>query len=715
MSINEILETVRDYSPDANLDVIVRAYLFSAQAHRGQMRKSGEDYLIHPIAVAQLLADLRMDIDTIATGLLHDTMEDCLTTYEAVTIEFGEDVADMVDGVTKIGKLQFRTQQEAQAENFRKLILSMSKDVRVILVKLADRLHNMLTMEHMPADKQRRISQETLEIYAPIANRLGLANLKSQLEDLCFRYLHPELYAELTAALAERAPKHDTYLARMEMELKEGFKKRRLEAKIYGRVKHLVSIHKKMISNNLDFEEVHDLLAFRILVRGEGDCYIALGLLHALFPHVPVRLKDYIAQPKSNGYQSLHTVVIGPSGQQFEIQIRTEEMHRIAEIGIAAHWRYKEGHLALSKEDISQIARLRALFEAARDVTDPTEFLETVKIDLFANEIFVFTPKGDVKFFPQGATALDFAYSIHTEVGRRCTGAKVHGRMVPMRYRLQNGDRMEIMTSATQTPSRDWLDIAKTGRALSKIRRSIREEERERGRVLGRELLEVELKKNERSLSKLIRSGELTKIARKFGHRKPEQLYLDIAQGNTVLKKVLDEIIPPEEKPGEDITTNPISSFINRIRKRSVSPVLISGEEDVLTSYARCCNPLPGEPVAGFITRGRGITVHKVACSQLLAMDPERRVKVEWHAESKSRHTSELEIVCVNKPGMLADLGAICKTQNINVTRMTANPIEDNKAILNLEVSVLNVSELIFLMRNIEKIKGVIRVNRLTN
>lgn len=715
MSINEILDTVRDYSPDADLDVIVRAYLFSAQAHRGQTRKSGEDYLIHPIAVAQLLADLRMDIDTIATGLLHDTMEDCLTTHEAVTTEFGGDVADMVDGVTKIGKLQFRTQQEAQAENFRKLILSMSKDVRVILVKLADRLHNMLTMEHMPPEKQQRISQETLDIYAPIANRLGLSKLKSELEDLCFRYLHPDAYADLTAALAERAPEHDQYLARMQDKLNEGFKTRRLKAKLYGRVKHLVSIQKKMVNNNLGFEEVHDLLAFRVLVETEGDCYIALGMLHALFPHVPGRFKDYIAQSKSNGYQSLHTVVTGPEGQQFEIQIRTEEMHRIAEVGIAAHWRYKEGHLALSKEDISQIARLRTLFEAARDVTDPTEFLETVKIDLFANEIFVFTPKGDVRFFPQGATALDFAYAIHTEVGHRCTGAKAHGRMVPMRYKLQNGDRMEIITSATQVPSRDWLEIAKTGRALSKIRRYIREEERERGRTLGRELLEVELKKNNRSLPKLIRSGELAKITRKFGHRKPEQLYLDIAQGNTVLKKVIAELIPPEEQPEEEVVTNPISSFINRIRKRSVSPVLISGEEDVLTSYARCCNPLPGEHVAGYITRGRGITVHKAACRQLLAMDTERRVKVEWHAESKSRHTGELEIVCANKPGMLADLGAICKSQDINVTRMNANPIEDNKAILNLEVSVLNVTELSALMRSIKKLKGVIRVNRLTN
>jgi GTP diphosphokinase / guanosine-3',5'-bis(diphosphate) 3'-diphosphatase len=716
MSINEILDIVRGYSPDADTNVIVRAYLFSAQAHRGQTRKSGEDYLIHPIAVARLLADLRMDIDTIATGLLHDTMEDCLTTHEAVTEEFGLDVADMVDGVTKIGKLQFRTQQEAQAENFRKLILSMSKDVRVVLVKLADRLHNMLTMEHMPPNKQQRISQETLDIYAPIANRLGLAKLKSQLEDLCFRYLHPELYAGLTAALAERAPEHDQYLEQMQAELEDGFKRRGLDAKIYGRVKHLVSIHKKMMNNNLDFEEVHDLLAFRILVETEGDCYIALGLIHALFPHVPGRFKDYIAQSKSNGYQSLHTVVIGPAGQQFELQVRTQEMHRIAEVGIAAHWRYKEGHLALSKDDISQIARLRALFEAAREVTDPTEFLETVKIDLFANEIFVFTPRGDVKFFPSGATALDFAYSIHTEVGHRCTGAKAHGRMVPMRYALQNGDRMEIITATSQNPSRDWLEIAKTGRALSKIRRYIREEEREKGRALGRELLESELKKHDKSLNKLIRSGEMSKLARKFGHRKPEQLYLDIAQGNTVLKRVLAEIVPPEETPTEEVSSsNPITSFINRMRKRSVSPVLISGEEDVLTSYARCCNPLPGESVAGFITRGRGITVHKAACRELLSLEPERRVKVQWHSESKSRHSGELEVVCANKPGMLADLGAICKTLNINVTRMNASTMDDGKALLNLEVSVLNINELGSLMRNIKKLKGVIRVDRRTN
>ncbi len=713
MQVNDVLDIVRDYSPDADLDVIVRAYLFSAQAHRGQTRKSGEDYLIHPIAVAVILADLKMDVDTIASGLLHDTMEDCLTTHGALTDEFGPDVADIVDGVTKIGKLQFRSKQEAQAENFRKLLLAMSRDVRVILVKLADRLHNMRTMEHMRADRQQAISQETLDIFAPIANRLGLSRLKSELEDLCFRYLHPEIYADLTAKVQERAPDNSVYIERMLAQLQEGFAARSLACSISGRVKHLVSIYKKMANNNLTFEQVHDLLAFRVIVDDIGQCYTALGIMHAMFPHVPHRLKDYIAQPKSNGYQSLHTVVIGPEGQQVEIQIRTRDMHHIAEMGIAAHWRYKEGHLALSREDISTIARLRNLFEAAQDVSDPDEFLETVKIDLFSNEIFVFTPRGDVKFFPQGATALDFAYSIHSEVGHTCTGAKVNGRMVPLRYVLENGDRLEILTRPSQTPSRDWLNIAQTGRALSKIRRYIREEEREKGRALGKELLEAELKKFNISLPKLQRSGILKKVTREFGHKKPEQLYLDIAQGNTVLHKVVAAIVPPETRPDPEASANnPITSFINRIRKRSVSPVLISGEEDVLTNYARCCNPLPGEPVVGFITRGRGITVHKAHCPQLLSLDPERRVKVEWHRDSKSRHSGELEIVCTDKPGMLAELGAVCKTHNINVSRMSANPLEDNKSVLRLEVSVLDVKELSQLMRNIEKIKGVIRVAR---
>jgi len=713
MRVDNLVQTIRTYSSDADIGLIMRAYMFSAQAHNGQTRKSGEDYLIHPLAVAQILAELRLDVDTIATGLLHDTMEDCLTTWHSLSEEFGADVADMVDGVTKIGKLQFRTREEAQAENFRKLILAMSKDVRVILVKLADRLHNMRTMTHMRPDRQRAISQETLDIFAPIANRLGLSRLKSELEDLCFQYLHPDVHESLSLQMDQLAPNHAQYINRVKTELAEGLVKRGVKnASISGRVKHLVSVYRKMQNKHLDFEQLHDLIAFRVLVDDVGQCYTALGIVHAMFPHLPARLKDYIAQPKSNGYQSLHTVVVSAEGNEVEIQIRTRDMHKVAEVGIAAHWRYKEGHLAMSKEEISEFARLRTLFEVARDISDPTEFLETLKIDLFSDEIFVFTPQGDVKFLPQGATPIDFAYAIHSEVGDRCAGAKVNGRMVPLRYTLQSGDRVEIKTNSNQRPNRDWLEIAKTGRALAKIRRVIREEEREKGRALGRELLETELKKHNRSLSKLLKTGQLDAVAQQFGHRKPDQLYLDLAHGNTMLQKVVSELVP-EPQQVEERPTNPLTSIINRIRKRSVSPVLISGEEDVLTTYARCCNPLPGEPVAGFITRGRGITVHKADCKQLLALDPERRVPVQWHSASNSRHTGEIEVICADKTGMLADLGAVCKTENINVTRMSAESIEDNKAIINLDVSVADVAQLTKLIRSLQRIRGVIRVRRL--
>jgi guanosine-3',5'-bis(diphosphate) 3'-pyrophosphohydrolase len=716
MRLNDILDKVTSYAPNADLDLIMRAYVYSARAHAGQMRKSGEPYLIHPIAVAGILADMRMDVDTIAVGLLHDTMEDCLATGNDLSSQFGSDVAELVDGVTKIGKLEFRNKEEAQAENFRKLVLAMGKDVRVILVKLADRLHNMRTMQHMRPERQRGISQETLEIYAPIANRLGLSRLKGELEDLCFRYLHPEVYQNLDDQLGVEAKERREYIDNTCTILKENLAARGLSIDVKGRPKHLYSVYNKMRDQQLEFEQIHDLLAFRVFTQTLGECYTALGLIHADFRHVPEKLKDYIANPKSNGYQSLHTVVIGPGGQQIEIQIRTHEMHHVAEIGIAAHWRYKEGHLALSRDDVNKVAKLRELFETAREVTDPTEFLETIKVDLFANEIFAFTPRGDVKFFSQGSTVLDFAFAIHTEVGETCTGARVNGRMVPLRYVIRSGDKVEILTRADQTPSRDWLDIAKTGRALSKIRRHIREEERARGREIGRELLENELKKLGFTFNRLLKDGTIKTAAKSLGYRDPEPLYLALAQGHVPVRRFLSEFIPPEKlgaDPVEAESANALVTFIKKLRKRNHSPVLISGEEDVLVTYGRCCNPLPGESVMGFITRGRGITVHVANCKQLLSLEPERRIPVQWQREAGGTHSGELQIVCTNQPGMLAEIGSTCKLVGINVTRMEAHTMDDDRAHLTLEVSVTDVDELSALMRSLEKINGIIRVDRL--
>jgi len=712
MRLNDILDTVGNYATNADLDVIMRAYVFSAKAHAGQVRKSGEPYLTHPLAVAGILSDWKMDVDTIATGLLHDTMEDCLVTQNDLLDLFGDEVAELVDGVTKIGKLEFRSKEEAQAENFRKMVLAMAKDVRVILVKLADRLHNMRTMQHMRSDRQKAISQETLDIFAPIANRLGLSKVKQELEDLCFQYLHDDVYSELTRKLNEGAEDRDGYISESCDLLTTELKDKGLKVEIKGRSKHLFSVYRKMLAQNLEFEQVHDLLAFRIFVEDLGACYTALGLIHAKYRHFPDKLKDYIAHPKSNGYQSLHTVVIGPNNRQIEIQIRTHHMHEVAENGIAAHWRYKEGHLALSREDVQKVIKLRELFEAAREVEDPAEFLETVKVDLFATEAFAFTPRGDVKFFPLGATALDFAYAIHTEVGNRCTGIKVNGRMVPLKYQLKSGDTVEILTREDQRPSRDWLEVAKTGRALSKIRREIREDERNKGREIGLTMLETELQKYGGNLKKLIKGGEIKTEARENGFRREDELYLAIAQGRVTAHRVARKLLPEEAFTRATEDAGAITQLFQKIRRKTESPVLINGVEDVMVTYAQCCRPVPGENVTGFVTRGRGITVHLSTCPQLLALEPERRVPVQWHNQARGRHTGEVRIVCTDTMGMLAEIGAVCKTTGINVTRMEAKQLEDNKAEIILEVSITGVNELENLMRLTERIKGVISIER---
>jgi guanosine-3',5'-bis(diphosphate) 3'-pyrophosphohydrolase len=712
MRLNDILDTVGKYSTDADLDVIMRAYVFSAKAHAGQTRKSGEPYLTHPLAVAGILAEWKMDVDTIATGLLHDTMEDCLVTQENIQEMFGSEVAELVDGVTKIGKLEFRSKEEAQAENFRKMVLAMAKDIRVILVKLADRLHNMRTMQHMRVDRRTAISEETLDIFSPIANRLGLSKVKQELEDLCFQYMHEDVHSEMIKKIDAGAKNRDKYIEDSSVVLAKDLQEHNVPCTVTGRSKHLFSVYRKMLAQNLEFEQVHDMLAFRIFVDDLGTCYTALGLIHAKYRHFPNKLKDYISHPKSNGYQSLHTVVIGPENQQIEIQIRTHEMHSVAENGIAAHWRYKEGHLALSREDVQKVTKLRELFEAAREVEDPQEFLETVKVDLFAREAFAFTPRGDVKFFPLGATALDFAYSIHTEIGNQCTGVKVNGRMVPLRYVLKSGDTIEILTRVGQRPSRDWLNIARTGRALSKIRREIREDEREMGRELGQNLLESELHKHGRSLKKLLKSGAIKGQAREAGFRKEEELFLAIAQGRITASRIAQNLLPPEMFETKIEDAGAITQLFQRIRGRTESPVLINGVEDVLVTYAQCCRPVPGEAVTGYITRGRGITIHLSTCSQVLALDAERRVPVQWQSSTKGRHSGEVRIVCSDQMGMLAEIGAVCKTTSINVTRMEAHQIEDNKAEITLEVSILDVRELQKLMHSVERIRGVISVDR---
>ena len=709
MRLNELISAVQEYAQDADIQTIINAYIFAAQAHNGQTRKSGEAYLTHPLAVAMILAEMKMDVDTIATGLLHDTMEDCMVSHEEITQNFGVEVANLVDGVTKIGKLHFRSKQEEQAENFRKMVLAMSNDIRVVLVKLADRLHNMRTMTYMKPDRQKAISRETMDIFAPIANRLGLSRIKSELEDHCFRYLEPDIYTDISQKMEQKDKANWEFIEDFKQKIQSFLLERGIKCTIYGRTKHLVSIYNKMSAQKIPFEQVHDLIAFRVIVDDINQCYASLGHIHGKYAHHPEKLKDYIAQPKSNGYQSLHTVIL-PQGDQLEIQIRTESMHKFAEYGIAAHWRYKEGHLDLSKGDIQKISKLRALFEAAREIQDPAEFLEMVKVDLFSNEICVFTPKGDIKIFPQQATALDFAYAIHTEVGNTCTGAIVNGRMVPLKYNLENGDRVSVLTSPNQTPKRAWLDIVKTGRAISKIRHFIREEERREGITLGKEILEKELLKHKASLNKLLKSGKLKEAYKQFGHKQPEQLYLAISSGATALNKFMRVLIPENQRP----KPSTIGNFISKIRAKPVSPVVIGGQSNVMTSFAKCCSPLPGESIMGYITRGKGITIHKSNCVQFLHSDKSLRIAVDWQQNTATAHSAALEIICNNQMGLLADLGAACKTLNINVNRMEGRSTDNLQAVLYLEISIKDITALETLLRKLRKISGVVQVRRIS-
>lgn len=713
--VSDILEAIRTYSPDANLQPVMTAYLLAARAHAGQTRKSGEPYLSHPMAVAMILTEMRMDVDTIATALLHDALEDNPITKEEMADEIGPVITNLVDGVTKIGKLKFRSREELAAENFRKMMMAMSQDLRVILVKLADRLHNMSTLEFHKPEKRVTIATETMEIFVPIANRLGLESIKARLEDYCFKALEPEVYEEIQTFLAKTQSNREEYTARVVGILEEDFERTGVTCRVYGRAKHIKSIHRKMQAQGLELHEVADLIAFRVIVEDVASCYAALGFVHASFPPVPNRIKDYIARPKPNGYQSIHTTVFGPEERRIEVQIRTEDMNRFAEEGIAAHWRYKEGHLALTPEDVLKISKIRDLFENAKDSEDASDFMQDVKSEFYADEVFCFTPQGDVKRFPMGATALDFAYAIHTDVGNSCTGARVHARMVPLRYELQSGDVVEIITSPNQQPNRDWLQIAKTGRAIQKIRRHLRLLEREQGVRLGRDMLEAELKRVGWNLAKVRLEGLLKATLKKRGHKEVEALYLDVARGQIGLAGAVRDLLPDGvyESKQEASQKGALQSLFNRFRQRSESPVLISGEDGMLVAYAKCCAPLPGEAVIGFITRGRGITIHRNTCDQLRGMDPERRIAVEWAGNNDARHSGEIEIYCDDRPGMLANISKVCEKAKVNIQRIGSSGLPDNKAVLTLQLAVRDVGELSRLIRFIEQIKGVDSVHRI--
>ena len=713
-TIAEIIETVRSYAPDADVEVLMSAYLLAARAHTGQMRKSGEAYLTHPIAVAQILADLQMDVDTIATALLHDALEDNPMSKREMTDVVGPVITELVDGVTKIGKLKYKSKVELQAENFRKMMLAMSRDLRVILVKLADRLHNMRTLEGHREEKRRLISRETLAVYAPIANRLGLSAFKNELEDICFRHLHPEAYAKVDGYLMATQQDRDAYTARVVKALEGSMAEQGVTTSVSGRAKARFSIFKKMQSTGSEIGDLHDLLAFRLIMGSVADCYMALGNLHASYELVPDRIKDYIARPKPNGYQSLHTTVIGPEGKRIEVQIRTEEMHRVAEQGIAAHWRYKEGHLALSPEDVLNIGRIREVFEEARDVEDATEFMATLKRSFYADEVFVVTPRGDVMALPMGATPIDFAYSIHTGVGEKCAGAKVNGRIVPLAYELQSGDVVEVITHAQQRPNRDWLELAKTGRAQSKIRRFLRKQEEDRAIGMGADILKRELERVGFDLAKARNSGALDAFL-KLRERTLDQAYVELARGTLTAGEVARALVPEGTwfSSQEAAKRDRLASLFSRpARSRSVSPVLISGEDGVLVHYAQCCAPLPGEDVVGFITRGRGISVHRRGCVDFEALEASRKVPVEWDLEASSRHSNNLTIDCEDRPGILAAITSACDRENVNIEQANATRRSDGGGRVMLRLAVDDLAQLTRVIRQLEQIAGVTDVKR---
>jgi GTP pyrophosphokinase len=707
LRFNDVAARILEYNPSCDLSLLQRAYVFSAKVHEGQERLSGEPYLVHPMEVAGILADLRMDDITVAAGLLHDTIEDTLATPEELQRLFGEEVTFVVEGLTKIARIEFTSARERQAENFRKMLIAMSKDIRILLIKLADRLHNMRTLKYMDEDSARRVAQETMDIYVPLAHRLGINWMKQELEDLAFRILQSDVAEHLERRLRSKRKARERYIEEVIGILSAKFADAGLRAEVTGRVKDLASIHAKMEREALGLDEIYDVIAFRTILDGhQADVYTALGIVHSIWRPVPARFKDYVALPKSNGYQSLHTTVIGPYGERMEVQIRTEEMHREAELGIAAHWRYKAGRLHADDDD-DKFAWLRQLLERHQDLVDPNEFIETVKVDLFPDEVFVFTPRGDVINLPRGATPVDFAYAIHSEVGAQCAGAKVNGRMVPLRHRLASGDTVEVITSASQTPRKDWLDFVVSGRARSRIRHAIRAVDNQHSQQLGRDILERELRKSGLSLTRLLETDEFASAAQKHGRKSADELLASIGYGRVHAADVARTLrgeAPPEKAPRRKLFR----------RQKQASPgIRVGGQSDVLVRFARCCAPLPGDDVIGFVTRGRGVTIHVKDCPKAFELDPARRIEVEWEPEADDLRRIRMRVRSEDAPGLLASITKSIAAQGINIGAARVTTSRDQRAELTFDVWVRDVGTLNSVMREIGRIKGVRSVERL--
>jgi GTP pyrophosphokinase len=723
--LDELVARVQSYNPQADAALIRRAYDYSARMHAEQKRMSGEPYVIHPLNVALIIAQLHLDLPSVVTGLLHDVIEDTGASLDEVKGLFGEEVARLVDGMTKVSKITFSSREEKQAENFRKMIIAMAHDIRVVLIKLADRLHNMRTLDHLPPDRQEEISRETLEIYAPIAHRLGIYWLKSELEDFSFRYLNPSAYATLKAYVAKTRAEREEYIRVVIEILSRRLKEAGVEADVTGRPKHFYSIHTKMQHEELNFDQIYDLVAFRVIVPTLRECYEALGVVHANWKPIPGRFKDYIALPKVNMYQSLHSTVIGPRGQRMEVQIRTREMHEVAELGIAAHWSYKGGSGPTQSRDTERFAWLRRLIEWQQNLKDPQEFLSTVKDDLFAEEVFVFTPKGDLLDFPLGATVIDFAYRIHSQVGQHLAGARVNGRMVPLRYRLKSGDTVEVHTSERQTPGKDWANHVITARAKSRIRQWLRQQQSERSLELGVSLIDRELEPLGLSVAQLRSKGRFEPALKEFSHRDDDSLIAAVGYGIVTVAQVLGKVLTLDELKlyrGEKSPTPPPAApgdkdprVVKEQRRAIGNAVIVSGVGDMLVRFARCCNPLPGEAITGFITRGRGVTVHLAGCPHALATDPQRRVPVVWKAGDETPRPIRLEVLCVDQPGLLAAMSKAIAAAGVNISTAEVKTAgNDGRALSLFELKVINAAQLSNLMHSIAAIDGVMRVSRLS-
>lgn len=711
----DILEAVEAYNPGADLDVLRRAYIFSAREHRNQTRRSGEPYLVHPLEVAHLLAEMRLDTASIVAGLLHDVVEDTLTSIGTVAAYFGGDVAHIVDGVTKISKLQFASREQAEAENLRKMILAMVDDIRVILVKLADRLHNMRTLEHLDAAKRERIARETSEIYAPIAHRLGMGRIKAELDDLAFRYLEPTGFEAVGQAIEARRKVSDAFIAEIRGKLEAALRDAGIQAEITGRIKSLSSIYTKLRRQKISVEQVYDYVAFRIVTGSVKDCYGALGIVHSIWHPVPGRIKDFIAMPKPNMYQSLHTSVMSELGQPFEVQIRTIDMHRIAEEGIAAHWQYKEGG-GLREQDSERVAWMRQILEWQKDLKDPREFLEMVKVDLYPEEVYAFTPKGKVLSFPRGATPVDFAYAIHTEVGHRLAGAKVNGRMVPLRYSLQNGDILEILTRPESHPSRDWIALARTTRARSKIRAWINASERRRSVELGKELTEKEFRKYRVSAKDWLEAGKSGEALRKLGYSSVEDFFAAVGYGKIMPGALLAQLVPEADlKPAKP--DGPVARVVKRALGLGERRVKVSGMDDVMITLSKCCNPVRGEEIVGYISRGKGVSVHSVHCPNMAALmaDPERRIDVEWDgADARtSVYEVKLSLDVEDRQGLLAKVVSSIADEKANIRNVEAKTFEGNDARITVVMAVTDRAMLEKVMVRIRRLDGVREVARL--